>query len=146
MDHLYEVVFKSMSEHLQYENVVMRSNGQFSCGDQTKECRSSFAESDFKICPKCHSTEIDTKVHGANCRMNGDAFGTDVFTCKLCNWITSFQWDEGGDYPYYYEIIYFDYYKEEWEKIQKIQREEYKQMRESREERGRKSDEDKNNI
>ena len=36
-----------MSEYLPYENVVMRSNYQFSCGDQTNESRALFAESDF---------------------------------------------------------------------------------------------------
>ena len=123
-----------MSEYLPYENVVMRSNYQFSCGDQTNESRALFAESDFKVCPKCHSTEIIKKVHGANCRMNGDAFGTDVFICNSCNWVTSFQWDEGGDYPYYYEIIYFVYFKERWEKIQKEHREVEERIKKSREE------------
>jgi hypothetical protein len=113
---------KDRMEHkasmLGYENMNMLSNYQFSCGDQSKESRNTFAETDFKICPKCNSSEIELKHDIANCRMNGDAYGTDVFICKSCNWITSFYFDEGGDSPYYYEIIYFDYYKEKWAKIQ----------------------------
>ena len=107
---------------LGYDNIHMLSNYQFSCGDQSKESRNKFGESDFKICPKCNSSEIELKHDIANCRMNGDAYGTDVFICKSCNWITSFHWDEADDCPYYYEIIYLDYYKEKWAKIQEEER------------------------
>ncbi len=102
-----------------YENMNMYSNYQFSCGDQTREFREKLAESKFKICPKCNSNEIDKKHHIANGRMNGDCYGTDVFICKSCNYITSFEWDEGGDSSYYYETDYFKYNQKKEEESKK---------------------------
>lgn len=125
-----------------YENMNIFSNYQFSCGDQSIEGREKFAISNFTICPKCDSTEF-TKDHDiANGRMNGDCYGTDVFICKSCNWITSFQWDEAGDSEYYYEIEHFDYYEEYEKKI----KEQIKKAREEREERNRQKKEEKINI
>ncbi len=92
-----------------YENMKMFSNGQFSCGDQTNESRIKFSNSDFKICVQCNSSNIEKIENKAGCRFSStcDAYGTDVFICKSCNWSTSFQWDEAGDGPYYYETEYY---------------------------------------
>ncbi len=101
-----------------YENMKMLSNGQFSCGDQTNESRIKFSKNDFKVCVKCDSTNIEKieNIAAYRFRSNGDAYGTDVFICKSCNWSTSFQWDEGGDSSYYYEIDYYlNFYKEKEE-------------------------------
>uniref|UniRef100_A0A7S0WA96 Uncharacterized protein n=1 Tax=Hemiselmis tepida TaxID=464990 RepID=A0A7S0WA96_9CRYP len=74
---------------------------QFSTGDQG-ENRKQFWESGFKTCPKCGKKEMGSEEHTAGCRMNGDGYGTEVFTCKACNWSTSFQYDEAAE-TYYYE-------------------------------------------
>mmetsp|Transcript_14367 Transcript_14367/g.36054 ORF Transcript_14367/g.36054 Transcript_14367/m.36054 type:complete len:163 (-) Transcript_14367:101-589(-) len=79
----------------------MNFGEQFSSGDQG-ESRKAFWESGYKKCPKCGKSEISSKEHGAGCRMNGDGYGTEVFTCKACSWSTSFQYDEAAS-PYYYE-------------------------------------------
>lgn len=79
------------------------SNGQFKAGDQSDESRKQFYFDDFKICPKCQSKEIIEENYKGGWRWNGDGFGTDVFKCINCQWYTSFEYDEGGDYEYYYE-------------------------------------------
>ncbi len=81
------------------------SNSQFSCGDQSDESRKQFYFDDFKICPKCQSKEIIEENYQAGIRFSRgcDAYGTDVFKCKICQWYTSFHYDEGGDSEYYYE-------------------------------------------
>ncbi len=101
-----------MTEH-NYENMKTLSNGQFYCGDQSNESKSIFSQNNFKKCVKCDSNEIEKKEHIAayRFRASGDAYGTDVFICKKCNWTTSFHWDEAGECPLYYEIQYFDWYK-----------------------------------
>jgi hypothetical protein len=138
-----EVEIERKSAILGYENMSMFSNYQFSCGDQSKESRNKFGESDFKICPQCNSSEIDKKHDIAGGRMNGDCYGTDVFICKSCNWITSFQWDEGGDSPYYYEIQYLPYFEKKWEEIQEKNRKIEQSIRKNREERRHKAIEEK---
>ena len=143
-----------LSEHVQgnmdrksamlgYENMSMFSNYQFSCGDQSTESRNKFGESDFKICPKCNSSEITKKEDIAGGRMNGDNYGTDVFICKSCNWITSFQWDQGSEPPQYYEIQYLPYFEKKWEEIQEKNRKIEQSIRKNREERRHKALEEK---
>jgi hypothetical protein len=39
--------------------------------------------------------------------MNGDGYGTTVFTCNDCDWKTSFQYDDASE-PYYYETRFWD--------------------------------------
>ena len=100
---------------------------QFSVGDQSN--RLAFWISGFKTCQdrsccshnddddeqkKSNKNEpswvvkrqqrgtIRSEDHVAGCRMNGDAYGTTVFTCTLCGWKTSFQYDDASE-PYYYE-------------------------------------------
>ncbi len=90
-----------------YENIFILSNGQFKCGDQSNESRIKFFENGYRKCVKCDSDKIIKTEHKAACRWNGDAYGTDVFICNECKWITSFQWDEADDGPYYYETQYF---------------------------------------
>jgi hypothetical protein len=90
-----------------YENIFILSNGQFKCGDQSDESRIKFFKNDYKKCVKCESNNINKSEHRAGCRWSGDGYGTDVFTCNECKWITSFQWDEAGDSAYYYETEYF---------------------------------------
>ena len=74
---------------------------QFSAGNQG-EHKWKFRATYMKECPVCYSKEIAEEKFPEACRMNGDAFGTTVFTCKGCNWNTSFQWDDSCD-DYYYE-------------------------------------------
>ncbi len=90
-----------------YENLFVLSNGQFKCGDQTDESRIKFFINKFEKCVRCQSVNINKSEHKSGCRWNGDAYGTDVFSCNECKWITSFQWDEAGDSAYYYETEYF---------------------------------------
>lgn len=78
------------------------SNGQFRAGDHS-EYRKLFYMSNYKVCPKCNSKDFTEEHYVANCRWNGDGFGTDVFKCNNCKWYTSFEYDEGGDSEYYYE-------------------------------------------
>ena len=74
---------------------------QFSTGDQGIN-KWKFRARYMLECPSCHSKEIKEEKFVEACRMNGDAYGTTVFTCKGCNWNTSFQWDDSSD-NYYYE-------------------------------------------
>ncbi len=74
---------------------------QFSTGDQG-ENKWKFRASYMKVCPKCSGCDIEEDRQPEACRMNGDAYGTTVFTCKTCKWFTSFQWDDSSD-SYYYE-------------------------------------------
>ncbi len=80
---------------------------QFKKGDQDKSTRCTFWISHFKQCPKCLKSEIEEERVPAGCRMNGDAYGTTVFTCKGCQWVTSFQWDDSSD-CFYYETQHWD--------------------------------------
>ena len=78
-------------------------SNQFSTGDQGSN-KEAFWRTGFKLCQQCHeSGTIETNEVPAGCRMNGYAYGTTVFTCGSCGWKTSFQWDEAGEGPYYYE-------------------------------------------
>eukprot|EP00521_Asterionellopsis_glacialis_P005934 CAMPEP_0195267854 /NCGR_PEP_ID=MMETSP0706-20130129/12827_1 /TAXON_ID=33640 /ORGANISM="Asterionellopsis glacialis, Strain CCMP134" /LENGTH=168 /DNA_ID=CAMNT_0040322663 /DNA_START=113 /DNA_END=619 /DNA_ORIENTATION=- len=49
---------------------------------------------------------IESKDFPAGCRMNGDGYGTTVFTCTKCNWQTSFQYDDAAE-VYYYETQHY---------------------------------------
>lgn len=80
---------------------------QFSTGDQGDQ-RRVFYEASCRTCPSCQSKEISMVRDVAGCRHNGDGYGTEVFTCKNCNWCTSFQYDESGD-SYFYEMSYAKY-------------------------------------
>mmetsp|Transcript_11280 Transcript_11280/g.23086 ORF Transcript_11280/g.23086 Transcript_11280/m.23086 type:complete len:189 (-) Transcript_11280:1937-2503(-) len=82
---------------------------QFSTGDQGN--REEFWRSGFQTCQNssCQSRKQDPKPKTirsedvpAGCRMNGDGYGTTVFTCSECGWKTSFQYDDASE-PYYYE-------------------------------------------
>jgi RNase P subunit RPR2 len=77
---------------------------QFKVGDQNEEIRRAFWGTLCKKCPKCEKMNVKEEKHTAGCRMNGDAYGTNVFTCQDCNWQTSFQWDEQSD-NYWYETL-----------------------------------------
>lgn len=90
-----------------YPDIKMLSNKQFSCGDQLNDSRALFAQNDFKKCIKCNNNmEQKEYIAAYRFRASGDAYGTDVFTCNKCNWITSFMWDEASEI-YYYETTYF---------------------------------------
>jgi hypothetical protein len=84
---------------------------QFSSGDQYDENRYSFWESGFSVCPHCTASGVASDEHCAGVRMNGDSYGTAVFSCKSCRWSTSFQYDEAAT-PYYYETREFVQRKE----------------------------------
>eukprot|EP00959_Pyramimonas_sp_CCMP1952_P173189 3619066-Pyramimonas_sp.AAC.1 len=80
---------------------------QFSSGDQGS-LREKLWANGFTDCPKCQAKKcVDEKEVGAGCRKNGDGYGTAVFTCKHCNFNTSFQYDEASE-PYYYETRYWN--------------------------------------
>jgi len=74
---------------------------QFSTGDQG-EYKWKFKNTYMKDCPTCYSKEIVEHKFPEACRINGDAYGTTVFICNVCDWKTSFQWDDSHD-DYYYE-------------------------------------------
>lgn len=78
---------------------------QFSSGDQSA-MKKELWELGFQTCPACKEKKIKGVTHGAGCRMNGDAYGTEVFTCTNCAWSTSFQWDEASE-TYYYETQFW---------------------------------------
>jgi hypothetical protein len=99
---------------------------QFSTGEQSDSVRERFWASGLRTCqnPSCQSigdatTEkksdnkpswakvLQSVDHVAGCRMNGDGYGTTVFTCSECGWSTSFQYDEASE-PYYYETRFWD--------------------------------------
>jgi hypothetical protein len=77
---------------------------QVKVGDQTDEGRRAFWATLCKKCPKCGGENITEEKQIVACRINGDAYGTNVFTCGGCAWQTSFEWDEHGD-NYWYETV-----------------------------------------
>ena len=74
---------------------------QFNTGDQGP-LKWKFAESYMKICPVCKKTRFTREQFTEGCRMNGDGYGTVVFSCDNCKWGTSFLYDEAGE-DYFYE-------------------------------------------
>lgn len=81
---------------------------QFSTGDQGN-AKEAFWRSGMKQCQNISCSRDDPKEntirsvdHPAGCRMNGDGYGTTVFSCYQCGWKTSFQYDDASE-PYYYE-------------------------------------------
>lgn len=78
---------------------------QFAIGDQSDN-RKEFWRNGFRVCPKCKKSNIKEDVDCAGCRHNGDGYGTTVFTCSDCNWVSSFQYDEASS-PYYYETRFW---------------------------------------
>lgn len=78
---------------------------QFSSGDQGNK-REEFWRHGFSTCPSCGLKDISMETCCAGCRMNGDGYGTEVYTCKNCKWTTSFQYDEASDH-YYYETRFW---------------------------------------
>lgn len=91
---------------------------QFSTGDQDERVRVAIWQSGFSKCQRtttavaCTRIEhtqntITSKDFPAGCRMNGDAYGTTVFSCRECGWETSFQYDGASDDCYYYETRYY---------------------------------------
>lgn len=80
---------------------------QFSSGDQGGS-KETFWRNGLQKCPSCGGTEIKMDQRPAGCRMNGDAYGTEVFTCRSCAWSTSFQYDDASEDCYYYETRFWD--------------------------------------
>ena len=79
---------------------------QFSSGDQGNK-RETFWRNGFSSCPSCGQKDISKETCCAGCRMNGDGYGTEVFTCNNCKWTTSFQYDDASDF-YYYETRFWN--------------------------------------
>mmetsp|Transcript_24052 Transcript_24052/g.33611 ORF Transcript_24052/g.33611 Transcript_24052/m.33611 type:complete len:225 (-) Transcript_24052:172-846(-) len=97
---------------------------QFSSGEQSQNVKESFWRSGFSVCQntscssrntnsgdnnwknKNNKKTIGSKDFPAGCRMNGDGYGTTVFTCAKCNWQTSFQYDDAAE-VYYYETQHY---------------------------------------
>lgn len=75
-------------------------------GDQDNATRRAFWATLCKKCPKCEQMDIMEERVVDGVRMNGDACGMNVFTCRnqSCGWKTSFLWDEAGE-PYWYETV-----------------------------------------
>jgi hypothetical protein len=73
----------------------------YTIGDQGP-LKWKFDASRMEVCPRCSGTDIAEEKYPTECRMNGDACGATVFTCRGCSWATSFLWDDATD-PYYYE-------------------------------------------
>ncbi len=90
-----------------YENLIIFDNHQFYCGDRNKKSFIQLSKNYFKKCVQCNS-DINCIKYIAAYRLSsdGDAYGTDVFICKSCNWITSLLWDEASS-SYYFELDYF---------------------------------------
>lgn len=78
---------------------------QFSEGDHGWN-RTLFWDSSYSVCPACKGTDLSHVDYTAGCRHNGDGYGTTVYTCKGCGWVTSFHYDESSS-PYYYETRTF---------------------------------------
>eukprot|EP00307_Rebecca_sp_RCC1486_P014511 CAMPEP_0119418506 /NCGR_PEP_ID=MMETSP1335-20130426/18409_1 /TAXON_ID=259385 /ORGANISM="Chrysoculter rhomboideus, Strain RCC1486" /LENGTH=136 /DNA_ID=CAMNT_0007443757 /DNA_START=21 /DNA_END=431 /DNA_ORIENTATION=+ len=76
-------------------------------GDQSESARKALWRSGFKTCPKCSEQRISRKEIGAGCRQNGDGYGTEVFTCGACGFVTSFYYDEAS-VPSLYETSGWD--------------------------------------
>jgi hypothetical protein len=75
---------------------------QFTTGDQG-ENKWKFRATNMTVCPVCASKDISEERFPEACRMNGDAYGTTVFTCKGCDWKTSLLYDDSHD-NFYYEV------------------------------------------
>lgn len=71
-------------------------------GDQSESVKQALWRSGFKTCPKCSAQKISSEDIVAGCRMNGDGYGSTVFRCKACSFVTSFYYDEAAE-TYYYE-------------------------------------------
>lgn len=78
---------------------------QFSSGAQG-ESREEFWRNGFRTCPRCNNSNVISDVRPAGCRMSGDAYGTEEYTCQDCKWQTSFQYDEAAE-VYYYETRFW---------------------------------------
>lgn len=92
--------------YFQLPRALMASWGaQFSSGDQGN-LKEVFWRN-MGRCPKCQEEKIKKDTHSAGCRMNGDGYGTDVFSCQSCGWTTSFQYDDASD-TYYYETRFWE--------------------------------------
>ena len=85
---------------------------QFSAGDQGPS-KEAFWRTGCSQCQNisCSRTSVDQKTivsedFPAGCRMNGDGYGTTVYTCHVCGWKTSFQYDDASE-PYYYETRHY---------------------------------------
>jgi len=76
---------------------------QYSMGEQG-DLRNKFYFEGRDACPKCGAKCTEKHVV-CGCRMNGDGYGVDEYHCPKCDFKTSFQYDEAGDY-YYYEMQY----------------------------------------
>jgi len=79
----------------------MEIKSQYKEGDQGPN-KVKFWKSGLKKCPKCGKTDIQRKQDVCGCRMNGDGYGVELFTCLSCKWKTSFLYDDVDDF-YFYE-------------------------------------------
>jgi hypothetical protein len=69
------------------------------------ELKQAFWRGGYSKCQACgDTTDIKKSKNSEGCRWNGDAYGTDVFTCGRCDWSTSFQWDDASEECYYFEV------------------------------------------
>jgi hypothetical protein len=57
----------------------------------------------FSVCMVCKGRDIKKEKQTLGCRMNGDGYGIENFTCNTCAWKTSFEYDEGGN-AYYPQV------------------------------------------
>lgn len=91
IEHLHNFL---VTTYFEVPLIKMNVGCQFSSGDQGPN-RQIFAASSYRVCPQCKGKDIKNDKHCAGGRRNGDAYGTEVFTCQTCQWETSFMYDEG---------------------------------------------------
>lgn len=56
-------------------------------------------------CSSCGSHDVTTDRQVEDCRHNGDAYGTEIVTCKKCGYSQSHKFDDAAE-TYYYETAY----------------------------------------
>ena len=65
-----------------------------------EEDRIAFWNSGLSVCIKCGKKNLASQEIRAGVRANGEAYGTDVFTCKTeqCGWTVSLLFDDACKY------------------------------------------------
>ena len=61
-----------------------------------EEERVAFWNSGLSVCIKCGQRNLESREIRAGVRANGEAHGTDVFTCRTehCGWSVSYLFDD----------------------------------------------------
>ncbi|CAF3335288.1 unnamed protein product [Rotaria sp. Silwood1] len=78
------------------------SKEQYSVDEQGFE-KHVFRALGMETCPRSEAKSIENILDCCGVRHHGDAYSVSIFTCKTCDFKTSFQYNEAAD-RYYYEI------------------------------------------